>query len=347
MTARFAAVMIFMILACSMLSTRQVLASTSNVKTGLYYYVWYGEGLGGRYWNDSDNNVVVDRPLLGFYSSQNTSVIRQHLKWFEELNINFLIISWWGPNSYEDNSTKTIFSIVKDNGYPIEIAIMVEAFNWSGIYDFKAIYEYINTTYVVPYGSIYMKLDNLPLVCFFNDNINMTRTEENRTALRSSAMGFSARIVGHSDYVDWYAWPIAGHSEAPKPKLSGDGYVGMLPRYDDTHQRNSTSTMYDVNYTDGLLGKQWNEILRLENESAVNYVGIYSWNEYRERSQIEPFIGPDGAYTLKPFSETYYYIRILPEFTSFIILPLFILATLLSAILLRKRKHLNAKKLSE
>lgn len=339
MAGRFAAVMIFVILAGSILSTRQVLASTSNVKIGLYYYVWYGEGLGGRYWNDSDNNVVVDTPLLGFYSSQNTSVIRQHLKWFQELNISFLIISWWGPHSYGDESTKTVFSMVKESGSPIEIAIMVEAFNWSGIYDFKAIYEYINTTYIVPYGDIYMRLDNLPLVCFFNDNINMTKTEENRTAIRSSATGFSARIVGHSDYVDWYAWPTSGHSEAEKPRLSRDGYVGILPRYDDTHQKNTTNTMYDVNYTEGLYDKQWNETLRLESESAVNYVAIYSWNEYRERSQIEPFISPDGAYTLKPFSETYYYIRILPEFASILILPLFIIATLPALVAYKGKKR--------
>ena len=327
---------ILILLMCSLFCRQGASCSTSRPKVGVYYYVWYGPG---RHWNDSQAHTAVDEPILGFYSSQNVSVIKQHLKWFKELDINFLIISWWGPNSYEDNSTKTIFSIVRENGYPIEIAIMVEAFNLDGLYDFKQIYDYINETYVVPYGSIYMRLDSLPLVCFFNDNENMTKTKENRTAIRSSVTGFSARIVGHSDYVDWYAWPISGHSEAEKPRLSRDGYVGILPRYDDTHQKKTTNTMYDVNYADGLYDTQWNETLRLENESAVNCVGIYSWNEYRERSQIEPLIGPDGAYALKPFSETYYYIRIIPEFTSFVILPLFIMATLPAVVVYKRKKR--------
>jgi hypothetical protein len=30
----------------------------------------------------------------------------------------------------------------------------------------------------------------------------------------------------------------------------------------------------------------------------INYVIIYSWNEYHERSEIEPHIGPDGEYAL-------------------------------------------------
>jgi hypothetical protein len=337
MTAKFVSVMIFVILVCSM-STKPVLGSTSNARIGLYYYVWYGEGLGSRHWNDSDNNVIVDKPLLGFYSSQNAAVIKQHLDWFKDLNINFLIISWWGKGSYEDDATKTVFSIAKQYNYPIEIAIMVEAFNWSGIYDFKAIFDYINNTYVVPYGSIYMRLDDLPLVCFFNDDINMTRTEENRTNIRSSAAGFSARIVGQSDYVDWYAWPIAGYSEAPKPKLSRDGYLGILPRYDDTHLPNSTNTEYDVNYTEGLYDKQWKEVLRPENEGTVKYVAIYSWNEYRERSQIEPHIRADDKYFLSPFSKTYHYIQVIPEFPSFLIPSLFMIAMLL-AVTVRKKKE--------
>jgi hypothetical protein len=335
MTGKLVLVMICAILTCSSLPTRQVLGATSDVKVGLYYYAWYGEGLGGRHWNDSDNNVVVDKPILGFYSSQNVTIIKQHLDWFKELGISFLIISWWGPNSYEDNATATIFSVVKQYDYPLEIAVMVEAFNWSGTYDFKAIYDYINETYIAPYGSIYMKLDGLPLVCFFNDNINMTRTEANRTAIRS-VTGFSARIVGHSDYVDWYAWPIAGYSQAPKPKLSRDGYVGILPRYDDTHLPNRTNTTYDVNYTEGLYDEQWKEVLRLENENAVNFVAIYSWNEYHERSQIEPLIGPDGKFALLPFSVTFKYV---PEFASFLVLSIFMMATLPAVILYKRKKQ--------
>lgn len=336
MAVKLAFVMTLIILTCSMFFSRQVYCSTSSPKVGVYYYVWYGDGLGGRHWNDSGVAPVVDKPILGYYNSQNATVIKQHLDWFKELNVSFMIISWWGPNSYEDDTTKTIFSIVKDKAYPIEIVIMVEAFNQSGLYDFKAIYDYINETYIAPYGSIYMKLNGLPLVCFFNDNINMTRTEANRTAIHS-VTGFSARIVGHSDYVDWWAWPIAGYSEAPKPKLT-DGYVGILPRYDDTHLPNRNNTMYDVNYTEGLYDKQWNEVFRLEKESEVDFVAIYSWNEYHERSQIEPFINPDGKYSLSPFSKTYHYIQTIPEFPSFLVLPLFMIATLLTFIAFRRKR---------
>jgi hypothetical protein len=306
----------------------------------LFYYVWYGEYdeqiKSGRHWNDSDVNLVIDKPLLGYYSSQNTTIIKQHLEWFKELNINFLIISWLGPYSYEDNATRSIFSMVKQYNYPIEITLMVEAYNWSGEYNFQAICDYINETYVTPYGSICMRLDGLPLVCYYNDNINMTKSPENRTAIHS-VTGSTTRIVGHSDYVDWVAWPIAGYAEAPKPQLR-DGFIGILPRYDDTHLPNRTSTMYDVNYTEGLYDEQWNEVLKIANKSTVNFVAIYSWNEYHERSQIEPLISPDGKYILSPFAKTYYYTDMIAEFPSFLILPLFFITTILALTLYMRRR---------
>jgi hypothetical protein len=315
----------------------------------VYYYVWYGSvdaGV-GRHWNDTKGHTVVDEPLLGFYSSQNSSIVEQHLKWFKELGVSFMIISWWGPNSYEDNASKTIFSIVKDKGYPIEITIMVEAYNWSGSYDFKAIYDYINETYIVPYRGIYMKLDNLPLVCFFNDNINMTSTEEKRNALRSFA-GYSARIVGHTEsYVDWWAWPISGQSEAPAPRISKDGYIGLLPRYDDSRLGYSTITTYDADYAEGLYDSQWEEILRMESENKIKYVAMYSWNEYPERSQIEPHFNQKGEHVLSLYSKTYHYISAtaIPAPSSYPVLQFIVVAaisvtaTLCAVAVYRKKKR--------
>jgi len=340
MTNRFMLVIVATLLTCGMLSSQQTFCSPSTPKVGVYYYVWYGPS---RHWNDIQANTVVDEPILGFYSSQNASIIEQHLKWFRDLNINFMIISWWGPNSYEDNALKTIFSIVKDKGYPIEIVIMVEAFNHSGRYDFKSIYDYINETYIMPYGSIYMKLDGLPLVCFFNDNINMTSTENKRNAIRSFT-GYSVRIVGQTEsYVDWWAWPMSGQNEAPEPRVSRDGYVGLLPRYDDSRLGYGTSTVYDANLTEGLYDKQWKEVLRLENENKIKYIAIYSWNEFPERSQIEPHTNSNGEYIVSLYSKTYHYIQTTPEPPSSPVLPFIIVAVIsavaiLSAIVLCRRR---------
>jgi len=64
--------------------------STSSIYVGIYYYVWYDSGLGNRHWNSSQVTIVIDKPLYGFYNSQDTYIIRKHLEWFKELQIDFL-----------------------------------------------------------------------------------------------------------------------------------------------------------------------------------------------------------------------------------------------------------------
>jgi hypothetical protein len=302
-----------------------------KVKVGIYYYPWYRQGWGNYHWNSSEEYPkwnVADAPLLGYYSCQDENVIRQQLEWMEGIGIDFLIISWWGPNSYEDNVSKTIFSVVKQNNHPIEIAILVEAYNWSGMYDFKTIYGYINDTYILPYEGIYMKLDNLPLICFYNDNINMTRTEENRTAIRS-VNGFSARLVGHDSYVDWwFAIPCSVNNLRTPPLSLKDGMICVEPRYDNYYINGTPLARFDVNYAEGLYDDQWNEAIRLAREGEVKYVTIYSWNEYHERSQIEPYISVDGKYVLSPLCKTKSYIDQIKssEPTSTLLYPLIYIA---------------------
>jgi len=324
-----------------------------DIEIGLYYYVWYDEGYGNRHWNSTplgENTSsllwnVVDTPILGFYNSQNTTVIKQHLEWFKELGIDFLIISWWGMNSYEDNSTKTIFSIVEQDDYLIEIAIMVEAFNWSGVYNFKTIYDYIYNTYVTPYESIYMQLDDLPLVCFFNDR-NMTGTEAQRDAIYSDGR-FTSRIVGHNDYVDWwFGIPCSVDNSTVPPLSPKDGMICVEPRYDDQFLGREKNSTFDEDLTEDLYDKQWNKAITLANESKVKYVTIYSWNEYHERSQIEPHISMDGNYILSPFCKTKCYTQIIPEFSLFLILSMFMIATLLAVIVYRRKHTVQMQKIS-
>lgn len=82
--------------------------SSKPVKVGVYYYVWYPH-----HWNGTKEWTVVDVPILGYYASNNESIIKQHLDWFKYAGIDFGNISWWGPNSYEDNATTNIWDEIR------------------------------------------------------------------------------------------------------------------------------------------------------------------------------------------------------------------------------------------
>lgn len=283
--------------------------ASEPVKVGLYYYPWYTQGYGNYHWNDSSEYPkwnVVDTPSLGYYSTQNETVIKQHLDWFEELRVDFLILSWWGIHSYEDNSTKAMFSIAEQENSSVDLAIMVEACNGTN-YNFKAICDYIYSTYVTKYPDLYMQVDGLPSLCFYND-VKMTDTQAQRAVIHSDSR-FAARIVGHSSYVDWwFAYPCSVDSRELPPVSSRDGVFCVEPRYDDQFLGRDKNSTFDENLTEGLYDKQWEEAVRLAREGEVNYVTIYSWNEYHERSQIEPHIDRNGNDVTSLFFRTKNYI---------------------------------------
>jgi len=267
-----------------------------DVKVGCYYYVWYGDGLGSSHWNNS-GNIVVDTPTIGFYGSQSYDVINRQLDEMKYAGIDFVIVSWWGINSYTDNSNKILFEALKQNS-SIQALVMVEPFNQSsGEYNFPAIYNYIYSSYVSVYPEQYMTLYGKPLVCFYND-ANLTR--DGTIGLDSR---FESRIVGHQNYTNWVYWSFDNNDSQPwtagTQPLCIDGEINVCPRYDDYYQR-VPYCRFDVSYSEGLYDKQWSKVISLARQGKVNIVTISTWNEYHERTQIEPH-NDTTAYDSDPY----------------------------------------------
>ena len=86
------------------------LAAEDNILIGAYYYLWYSET---RHWNEG----YKGSPVLGNYSSRDEQTINTHIDWATGHGIDFFIMSWWGPNSWEDLTLKNHFlkaSLVSD-----------------------------------------------------------------------------------------------------------------------------------------------------------------------------------------------------------------------------------------
>jgi hypothetical protein len=253
----------------------------SDVKVGAMYYPWY---LGEKY------GSICDDPVIGWsnYWSNSTTLINKHLDWFKELRVDFLIVSWWStaavghfPANYTNVCTELLFKTLESrDADELKLALIVEPFNETGTYNFTQIYDYVYDNFVTPYSSIYMQLNNKPLLTFFNAQ-NMTK---NGQIERDSAPArrFEVRMIGskNSTYRDW---------EMEVPSLSSqpvcvDGYISVMPRYDARGWKN------DVTYAEGLYDVQWKRAINLAKSGEVKIVLIISWNEFGERTQIEPCI---------------------------------------------------------
>lgn len=262
-----------------------------NVKIGIYYYPWYNG-----YWS-VNHPTCVDTPVLGGYDSSNASVIVQHLNWFNQSGIDFIIFSWWGKHSPSDNNTKLIVNQIAENYTDMQFFIMVEPFGdgWpeaydaqSETYDFTLINNYLYDTYTTKYSANCFLLDSKPVIGFYDDpNRNLTRNGIPQDAR------FSMRLIGcHSEFDDW-------ELEVPDPTLPTqpvsvrDGQISVCPRYD------ANGWQVDVNYTEGLYGQQWSRAIDEAKQGNAKIITINSWNEFAERTAVEPHL--DSTATASPY----------------------------------------------
>lgn len=64
---------------------------------GVHYYGWWGNG---NHWDAG----YPGKPTLGEYDAQDPAVIEQHLEWCRQFGVNWLNLSWWGTDSYSDET---------------------------------------------------------------------------------------------------------------------------------------------------------------------------------------------------------------------------------------------------
>lgn len=95
------------------------IAPLDDFLVGAYYYPWYSPH---RHWREG----YKGSPLLGEYDSRDPIVISKHIDWATGHGIDFFMISWWGPDSFEDRVIKDYFlknSLIDD----IKFAILYES----------------------------------------------------------------------------------------------------------------------------------------------------------------------------------------------------------------------------
>ncbi|HKW03947.1 MAG TPA: hypothetical protein VJN71_01490 [Nitrososphaerales archaeon] len=315
------------------ISSKNSTSSATTVPVGSFLYLWYGNstsgngGLGSPGWNSSSSpggGSVVDRPLSGYYVSDSNSTFSTQVSEMQGAGLSFAIVSWWGYSSNGENAAINkavldLFRYLKENDSKFQIAIMVDSYlppnQPSSV--FEGIYNYIYDQFVSPFPQWYFNFNGKPLILFFNP---LYPTFDNST--------FTVRTIGNRpNPVNWSFWDapqqyfdsqygphVNASNDEGSPVISADGEVTIIPRADlyylylfgyfDSYLR------FDYTLGQGLYASQWNYVIA--NKAHVKLVLIYSWNEYHERSEIEPQY--ETASNLSPyflFNITEYYTRLL------------------------------------
>ena len=172
---------------------------------------------------------------------------------------------------------------------------MVDAFSGTcGLPDIpmSQVYSYVQDHFVTPFNRWYFDWEGEPLILFFNP------------LQPGSNDNFTVRTIGNRpNQVDWTWWDaptqyFAGQggsanatNDEGQPVVSQDGEVTLVPRIDSYFDRGFSGGFYlrfDPIFAQGLYQEQWNYVIT--HSSQVKLVLIYGWNEYHERTSIEPHV---------------------------------------------------------
>ena len=101
---------------------------------GAFYYPWYRRSEGNEDWfhwldetSGSTGDILSDYyPLLEPYSSMDPFIVAQHFAWLRQAGIGFIVSSWWGQGTYEDE----VVPLLLDMGerYGIRVAFHLEPY---------------------------------------------------------------------------------------------------------------------------------------------------------------------------------------------------------------------------
>jgi len=264
----------------------------TETRVGICYDVWYRGQENDSSWNKT---LIVDIPYLGYYNSCDVGVIQQHLTWFKELDLDFAFMPWDGENSFTDAAIRVVFETAKEFEFNrTKFAICVQPYNETeNGYNYTRIYDYVYDTFVSAHPKIYYYHLGKPLILFFNapyltPNGNYSKDPR-----------FTVITFGISEYADWL---YENFSPNFRGSSLGNRSFPVIPRFDETNFNVSERPgqyRRDANFTEGLYDELWEKAIECAKFYEIDVITIQCWNEYAERSNIEPHY--DATADVDPF----------------------------------------------
>lgn len=258
-----------------------------------YYYIWYAP--------TSWRRAKIDLPELGTYDSRDPAVIAQHLAWAKAAGIDGLIVSWKHEQRLDDalrvlvdEASKTgmklilLYQGLNFDRQPLDPAVVASDLVWFlDNYGSTRPFDVFGLPTIVWSGTWGYKDSQLQLV-------RAATGAPGRALLLGSERSAAAYTV-RANYFDGDAY----YWSSPDP-LSTPGYQRRLDalsaavRSDAGRWIAPAAPGFDARLVGGtsIVGRRNGATFRAAWDGALktrpDVLGIISWNEFSENSQIEP-----------------------------------------------------------
>ena len=261
-----------------------------------------GENIGANYF-----------PLLGTYSCNDSSVIKKHMEMISRAGVGVVILTWWGKGSFEDNNVRLIMEIAQQ--FDIKIGFHIEPFPERNPQTVKEAIQYIVSNYGNHSAFLRMKdQGNKPLFYVYDSYLTTAEdwatilTDNGKNTIRGTnddavmiglwvnekeeefftKSGFDGFYTYFASSGFTYGSTPANWSKMQKwAKSNNKLFIPCVgPGYIDTRIRPWNAQ----NTKDREGGEYYDRMFDSAINSGSSIIGITSFNEWHEGTQIEPSI---------------------------------------------------------
>jgi hypothetical protein len=265
--------------------------ATSPIPVLAYYYIWYDPG--------SWKRAKMDYPLLGKYSSDDISVMRQQILWAKTAGIEGFIVSWKSTDVLNQRLVQLVQVAEQEN---FKLAVIYEGLDVNRkpllVQTVASDLDYFIQHFA---GQSAFDIFSKPLVIWSGtwmftpgDIAQVTQSRRASLLILSSErniagyLQLSASVDGNA-----YYWSSANPNTFPgyQDKLSQMGQVvhqnggiwipPAAPGFDATAIGHTTTVPRNN-------GETFRTQINTAMGSSPDALGIISWNEFTENSYIEP-----------------------------------------------------------
>jgi hypothetical protein len=242
---------------------------------GVHFFMWYLPMNG---WGNGLTSVAADapQPLIGRYDSSDTDVIATQIKQMEDAGFDFALVHivFNGPRTW----TNARLFMDRLSGHRLKAAIVLD-----GLYTdtpaAKAMWvQKVKEEYAG--DSHYLRLYGQPLIVLYSSRIDFDVPGViMRNMYWAPRYDPGSNVFNGSGRLEPRDWPFW----APTPQPLANGMVPVIPGYTDAALGRERSMVYERN-NGQMYRDQWLRALALHPDVIL----VYGWNEYFERTAIEP-----------------------------------------------------------
>ena len=248
-------------------------------------------------------------PMLGCYSSNDRQTVDQHMRWISEAGAGVVAISWWGQNQREEASMPMYFDLAQQ--YGLKIAFHIEPV-YKSVEEFRdlitylqhkygshpALYRYDDKPLYYVYESHKLKSKEWRQLLSADGSESIRNTELDATFIGLWVLRTSGNFFLESGFDGFYTYFasdgfVYGSTPANWKEMAAFAQKNDLifipcagPGYLDTRIRPWNAG----NTEDRKGGEYYRYMLNSAIDVHPEFIGVTSFNEWHEGTQIEPAI---------------------------------------------------------